>query len=105
MSKTKADKQHLSDVTSLGCVACRNAGLGPSPSEIHHVRSGAGMAQRAAHTRVLPLCPRHHRACYPTGFHAAPRSWQQEHGSEEALLEQVAQEVTELRKNTIGRAA
>ena len=105
MSKTKADKQHLSDVASLGCVVCRNAGLGPSLAEIHHVRSGAGMAQRSAHTQVLPLCPRHHRACYPTGFHAAPRSWQQEHGSEEALLEQVAREVTELRKNTIGRAA
>lgn len=105
MSKTKADKQHLSDVASLGCVACRNAGLGPSLAEIHHVRTGAGIAQRAAHTRVLPLCPRHHRACYSTGFHAAPRSWQQEHGSEEALLEQVAREVTELRKNTIGRAA
>ncbi|WP_434430505.1 hypothetical protein [Aeromonas veronii] len=51
------------------------------------------------------FAPRHHRACYPTGFHAAPRSWQQEHGSEETLLEQVAREVTELRKNTIGRAA
>ncbi|MER0109211.1 Ref family recombination enhancement nuclease [Aeromonas dhakensis] len=105
MSKTKADKQHLSDVASLGCVACRNAGLGPSLAEIHHVRSDAGMAQRSGHTQVLPLCPRHHRACYPTGFHAAPRSWQVEHGSEEVLLEQVAREVAELRKNTIGRAA
>ena len=105
MSKTKADKQHRSDVASLGCVACRNAGLGPSPSEIHHVRSGSGIAQRAEHTRVLPLCPRHHRACYPTGFHAAPKSWQAEHGSEETLLAQVAREITELRKNTIGRAA
>ncbi|WP_368188760.1 Ref family recombination enhancement nuclease [Aeromonas sp. R7-3] len=105
MSKTKADKQWLDDVSSLCCIACRNAGLGASLAEIHHVRSGAGMAQRSAHTQVLPLCPRHHRACYPTGFHAAPRSWQQEHGSEETLLEQVAREVTELRKNTIGRAA
>lgn len=105
MSKTKADKQWLDDVSSLGCVACRNAGLGPSPAEIHHVRSGVGMAQRSAHTRVLPLCPRHHRACYPTGFHAVPKSWQAEHGSEETLLAQVAREITELRKNTIGRAA
>ena len=105
MSKTKADKQWLDDVSSLDCIACRNAGYGATPAEIHHVRSGSGMAQRAAHTRVLPLCPRHHRACYPTGFHAAPRTWQKEHGSEEALLEQVAREVTELRKNTIGRAA
>ena len=63
------------------------------------------MAQRAAHNRVLPLCPQHHRACYPTGFHAAPRTWQQEHGSEEQLLAQVGSEVAALRKNTIGRAA
>ncbi|MDR6993493.1 hypothetical protein J2Y65_000117 [Aeromonas salmonicida] len=63
------------------------------------------MAQRAAHTQVLPLCPRHHRACYTTGFHSAPKSWQAEHGSEETLLAQVAREVAELRKNTIGRAA
>lgn len=105
MSRTMADKQWLDDVSSLGCVACRNAGLGPSLAEIHHVRSGVGIAQRAAHTQVLPLCPRHHRACYPTGFHAAPKSWQAEHGSEETLLVQVTREVAELRKNTIGRAA
>ncbi|MFQ2052050.1 Ref family recombination enhancement nuclease [Aeromonas veronii] len=105
MSKTKADKDWLSDVSSLGCIACRNAGYGATPAEIHHVRAGSGMAQRAEHTRVLPLCPRHHRACHQTGFHAAPRTWQQEHGSEEELLEQVAREVAELRKNTIGRAA
>jgi len=105
VSKSKADKRWLDDVASLCCVVCRNMGLGSTPSEIHHVRAGSGMAQRAAHTRVLPLCPRHHRASYPAGFHAAPRSWQQEHGSEETLLEQVAREVTELRKNTIGRAA
>ena len=55
MSKTKADKQWLDDVSSLGCIACRNAGLGPSLAEIHHVRSGSGMAQRAEHTRVLQI--------------------------------------------------
>ncbi|WP_421174128.1 Ref family recombination enhancement nuclease [Aeromonas enteropelogenes] len=105
MSKSMADKQWLDDVSSLCCIACRNAGLGSSLAEIHHVRSGQGMAQRAEHTAVLPLCPRHHRACYSTGFHAAPRSWQAEHGTEAELLEQVAREVAELRKNTIGRVA
>ena len=104
MSKTKADKQWLDDVASLGCVVCRNLGFGSSPSEIHHVRSGSGMAQRAPHSHVLPLCSRHHRACYPTGFHAAPKSWQAEHGSEDTLLVQVVREITALRKNTIGRA-
>ena len=91
----RSERLHLREV---GC------GVGAQqdvPQQLEAYR----MAQRAEHTRVLPLCPRHHRACYPTGFHAATRSWQQEHGSEEALLEQVAREVTELRKNTIGRAA
>ncbi len=54
------------------------------------------MAQRASHTD-LPLCPPHHRACYETGFHASPKSWQEIHGSEIELLEQTKQEVMELR--------
>lgn len=104
-SKSKADQRWLSDVASLGCIACRNAGLGSTPSEIHHVRSGQGMAQRAAHTRVLPLCPAHHRAHFETGFHAAPASWQAEHGTEAELLTQVAREVAALRDSIIGRAS
>lgn len=96
-SKTKAEQQWLSDVAELGCICCRNAGYGYSPAEIHHIRSGHGAGQRADHYSVLPLCPRHHRACYETGFHAAPATWQRLHGSERELLEQVKQDVRELR--------
>jgi len=39
-SKTKEDKQWLSDVAELGCICCRNMGYGASPAEIHHVRTG-----------------------------------------------------------------
>ncbi|ARX08038.1 TPA: DUF968 domain-containing protein [Proteus mirabilis] len=96
-SKTKEERQWLSDVAELGCICCRNMGLGASLAEIHHVRTGQGMAQRASHTDVLPLCPPHHRACYETGFHASPKSWQEIHGSEAELLEQTKIEVMELR--------
>ncbi|WP_369427084.1 Ref family recombination enhancement nuclease [Providencia sp. PROV236] len=96
-SKTKEDKQWLSDVAELGCICCRNMGYGPSPAEIHHTRAGQGMAQRASHKDVLPLCPPHHRASYDTGFHAAPKTWQQIHGTEIELLEQTKREVMELR--------
>ncbi|AYY80123.1 MULTISPECIES: Ref family recombination enhancement nuclease [Proteus] len=96
-SKTKEERQWLSDVAELGCICCRNMGFGASRAEIHHVRTGQGMAQRASHTDVLPLCPPHHRACYETGFHASPKSWQEIHGSEIELLEQTKQEVMELR--------
>lgn len=96
MSKTKAERRHLDLTASLGCVVCRNLGCGPSPAEIHHVRTGQGMAQRAKHTEVLPLCPRHHRACYPTGFHANPRGWQRQYGTEKELLEQTRSDLANL---------
>ena len=102
---TKDDKQYLNDISSLGCVACRIAGYGPTPAEIHHPREGQGMSQRAKHKSGIPLCPRHHLATYPTGFHAAPRSWQLEHGTEAELVEQTRREVAELRANIIGRAS
>ncbi|OWO84002.1 hypothetical protein B5C26_02905 [Photorhabdus luminescens] len=94
---TKSEKQWLSDVASLGCICCRNMGLGASFAEIHHVRTGQGIAQRADNFSVLPLCIPHHRACYSTGFHAAPRTWQKIHGTELELLAQVKREVYEVR--------
>ena len=105
MIKTKEEKLWLSDTASLGCVACRNMGYSAGLAEIHHIRDGSGMSQRASHLDVIPLCPRHHRASYETGFHAAPKSWQLEHGTELELLVQTKREVTELRQNRIGGAA
>ncbi|MER2474060.1 hypothetical protein [Photorhabdus laumondii] len=66
----KSEKQWLSNVTLLGCICCRNMGLGVTLAEIHHVRAVQDMAQRAAHFSIL-LHPRYHRAFHPTGFHAA----------------------------------
>lgn len=100
--KSKAEKLWLSDVASLGCVACRNHGYGETPAEIHHVRVGSGMSQRASHFDVLPLCPPHHRACYVTGFHADRKHWEQIHGPESELLEQTKTEVRALRDWRIG---
>ena len=87
----------LDDVSSLCCIACRKCWPGASLAEIHHVRSGAGMAQRSAHPGAASL-PSPSSRLLPHWLHAALLTWQQEHGSEEALLEQVAREVTELRK-------
>ncbi|MGL4446341.1 MAG: Ref family recombination enhancement nuclease [Aeromonas sp.] len=96
-SKTRAQRQHLAAVASLGCVVCRNLGFGPSPAEIHHVRTGQGMGQRASHYNVLPLCPVHHRAAYPSGFHANPRGWQRAHGAESDLLIQITADLARMR--------
>lgn len=55
---TKDDKRWLEDVASLGCVVCRNLGYGATPAEVHHIRKGQGIAQRAD-TKKLSRFARH----------------------------------------------
>ncbi|WP_260466959.1 Ref family protein [Enterobacter cloacae] len=75
-------------------MVCRNLGFGYSPAEIHHLRKGCGAGQRSAHKRSIPLCPLHHRkGGYGMAIHAGQRKWEENYGSEEALLEQVNREL------------
>ena len=60
-------KQWKSKVAALGCILCRHQGLGETPAELHHPRTGLGMSQRASDFDVIPLCPEHHRG--NTGVH------------------------------------
>jgi hypothetical protein len=93
-SATKSEKEWLSVVAALGCVVCRNLGYGPSPAEIHHIRTGQGMAIRASHKHALPLCPPHHRTGgHGVAIHAGQKTWEENHGTELELLAQVAREV------------
>jgi hypothetical protein len=86
---TNAERQHLSKVTELGCIVCFHQGR-YSPAEIHHMRSGLGMSQRASSFRILPLCPIHHRTGgRGTAFHAGRCTWETRFSSEEELFEQI----------------
>ena len=53
----KAEKEHLSKVAGIGCIVCRMRGNEGTPAEIHHIRSGQGMSQRASNYEAIPLCP------------------------------------------------
>ena len=89
MSKapTAAQKRHIDAVARIGCVCCLLDGQLDVEAEIHHARAGNGMRERD-HSRVLPLCPKHHRLGPPgLAFHASPRAWQWD---EEVLLYVVA---------------
>jgi hypothetical protein len=86
---TKTECQHLEHVTRLGCIVCFHQGQ-DTPAEVHHMRSGLGMSQRATSFRVLPLCPIHHRiGGRGIAFHAGRRTWETRFGSEEELLAQL----------------
>ena len=64
---TNAEKQYLNRVAELGCMLCRVIGYPETAAEIHHVREGQGMAQRAQNWLAIPLCPSHHRGTH--GIH------------------------------------
>lgn len=108
MSKTKSERQYLSDAASLGCLICRSMGYGDTPAELHHPRSGQGMSQRSSNLDVIPLCAAHHRGImHPAvpSIHLDKVKFERLFGSEAELVECTRREVAELRKNTIGRAA
>jgi hypothetical protein len=54
-------------VASLGCAVCALLGDGYRAAEVHHIREGQGMSQRASNFLTVPLCPDHHRG--PQGLH------------------------------------
>lgn len=83
------EREHLSKVAELGCLICNSMGY-ESEAEIHHIRSGMGMGQRASHFEVIPLCHKHHRTGgYGVAFHAGSKIWQQKYGTETELLQRV----------------
>jgi hypothetical protein len=88
-NKTKAERDHLNRVAELGCIACINLGYQDTPAEIHHIKTGIGIGQRASSFQTIPLCFHHHSAQGADGYHGAPTAWQTKHGAELALLAQV----------------
>lgn len=91
---TKAEQLHMSKVARLGCVVCRNEGLGETPASLHHIREGQGGAMRASNFEVLPLCPMHHQhGGHGVAIHAGQETWEAKYGTERELLEQTWREV------------
>ena len=96
---TRDEKRHLDKVQGLGCMAgaCTNMRCG-APAEIHHIRTGKGMAQRATHFEVIPLCPDHHRnGGYGVALHAGQQAWESIYGSELDLLNEVQRRLERLK--------
>jgi len=93
---SKAEREYLNAVAALGCCACYNQGIEDSPAEIHHLRDGQGISQRAHYTETIPLCAIHHRlgdgthkTGYQYGYHFNPTEFEAQHGTERDLLTQV----------------
>jgi len=71
----------LDSIACLGCIICGQ------PAEIHHLREGMGMGQRAPDDRAIPLCPCHHRTGgHGIAYHAGRKAWAIHFGEPELLL-------------------
>ena len=88
---TKSEKRYMNRVAELGCVVCRMLGYGPTPAQLHHVREGQGMAQRAQNWLVVPLCPEHHQG--KSGVHGDRSAMRQLKVDELDLLSQTIQDL------------
>ena len=65
--RTVAENRHLERVAGLGCVLCKHLGRDYSPAQVHHLKEGQGLSQRAEHWLTIPLCPECHQG--PNGLH------------------------------------
>ena len=82
------ERLYLRAVAELGCLICKR------PPELHHIRAGQGMAQRAGHGLVIPLCAEHHRTGgVGVALHAGQTTWEAIYGTELELLDNTIIEV------------
>jgi hypothetical protein len=56
------EKQWMNRVAELPCACCGEHGV-----QLHHIREGQGISQRASNWLVVPLCPPCHTG--PAGVH------------------------------------
>ena len=97
---TKAEKAYMSQQADAGCILCRHLGLGESPAEIHHLRSGMGAGQRNSNMTSIPLCPEHHRG--NTGYHGlGRRAFEREYGITELELLALSQKTNPATARTV----
>ena len=74
----------LDDIAAMGCCICG------APAEIHHVRRGGA---KRDDSKVIPLCPRHHRTGgHGVAIHAGRKSWEARFGDELDWLDKIGSE-------------
>ncbi len=98
---TNEEKQYLSDVAQLGCIACRINNRPGTPAEVHHQRKGTGAGRRSSHFDTMPLCPGHHRHD-EDAIHRSLKIFEELYGLESELVRQTREDVKAYRKTFVG---
>ena len=84
----KKEREYMAAVADLGCMICGG------PAQVHHVRYGQGMGQRAGNGLCIPLCSAHHLTGGPgVALHAGQKTWEDLYGTELQMLDKTIIEV------------
>ena len=91
---TKAEREWMDWIVSLGCIACRKDGITDSPASVHHLVQGN---RRLGHMFTLPLCPPHHQGDgrEVPSVHFSKRTFVARYGTELDLLAETWAEAME----------
>ena len=84
---TKAEREHLSKVASLGCLVCQ------MPCQLHHIRPMGlvGVGLRSSHFHVVPLCREHHTGQF--SIHNCKQEFEAMYGTEHQMLQRTLKEI------------
>ena len=86
---TKAEREHMSKVASLGCLVCQR------PANVHHIRPiGLGIGMRSSHYQTIPLCYDHHQGQF--SIHNTKKQFEDAYGTEAQLLYKTLKEIEKL---------
>lgn len=105
---TAAQQRRFAAIHEIGCICCRELGLGFVPAEVHHLTIGGRHGQkRRGHDATVGLCAYHHRgagygtaamgASYARHPHTFRAQW-----PDARLLEIQEMLIERLNENTIG---
>ena len=87
-TKSAAAKRYHERIAQQPCALCRELGIPQEGrTEVHHIRAGQGMSQRAGDFLVLPLSHEAHRG--PQGIHGDRTLWRIAGHDELSLLDKV----------------
>ena len=88
---TKAEREHMSRVASLGCWVCGQ------PAQVHHIRNkgkgfgNVGIGNRSSHYDTIPLCMSHHTGNF--SIHNRKKEFEAKYGTEHEILQKVKERI------------
>ena len=87
-SKTKVERDWMSKVAQISCLACELIGYDTPQVQLHHITTRRGFGGRSKHQECLPICFQHHLGGgRGVAIHDGVELWEKNFKPQEELLQ------------------